>query len=380
MHRTARTSAAVLATFATAGASTLFLGTAPAAAATEACDDGVLIAPGVCEQIVTSGSATFIPSASMTTLEALLVGAGGSGADQSVPNTYGYAAAGGGGEVRIVDLSGATEPLAITVAAPGAPGSITDGVTTEAVANGASAPDDTSTGGDSGNGNRGVVGGTSPGTYGAGAGAGAAPATNADGGAGVVVDAIAPVGSLFAGVTDCYGGGGAIGNATVQGVPGCGGGGPVDAAAAALLAPRANSGGGGGGLDSSQPAADRAGASGIVILRWSAANVSATFDLDAVGLAPIVLAVTPGTAPVPPVDPVAEGYRFDGWFSDAALTVQADFSAPITESTTYYSKWTRVLPTMGSQTGPASIVVGAASLLVGVGLVTMAGLRRRREG
>ena len=40
-----------------------------------------------------------------------------------------------------------------------------------------------------------------------------------------------------------------------------------------------------------------------------------------------------------PKDPVYEGYRFMGWYTDANLTVKADFSADILANTSYYAAW-----------------------------------------
>jgi len=376
---TRRTSTA-LAVVATAGVSTLFVGTAPAFAATEACGDGELIAPGVCEQTFTSGTATFTPTATMTQLEVLLVGAGGSGADQQVANTNGYAAAGGGGQVRIVDFSEAEGPLQITVPAPGAPGSVVDGVTTEAVANGSDAAFGGEVGGMSGSGFGGASGVSNSATpYGAGGGAAASPVGNANGGAGVIVDDIAATGSLFDGDTDCFGGGGAIGVAGVQGIPGCGAGGPADTTATALNAPAANSGGGGGGLSSVQTAEARAGASGVVVARWTAANITLTFDVAGNGTAPASQSIVPGTAPERPVDPTAEGFEFQGWFADAAFTTPADFDTPLTASATYYAKWLQVLPDTGADTSLPQLAAGAAAVLAGAALAGVAAYRRRRQ-
>lgn len=379
MKLATRKTSAALAVAATAGVSTLFVGAAPAFAATEACADGTLIAPGVCEQTFTSGSATFIPTASMTQLEVLLVGAGGAGADQSAPNTNGYAAAGGGGEVKIVDFSEATGPLEIVVPAPGAPGSVTVGATATPVANGADATAGGEVGGQSGNGNPGATGVSNSATpYGAGGGAGASPANNRDGGAGVIVGNIAPTGSLFAGSTACYGGGGAIGVDGIQGIPGCGAGGPADTTGTVLTAPVANSGGGGGGLFTTQTPAARAGAAGVVVVRWSAANITLTFDVAGNGAAPVAQSVVPGTAPVRPADPTAEGFQFQGWFTDAALTVPADFSQPLTASVTYYAKWVRVLPATGADVSAPQLAAGVAALLAGAALASVA-YRRKRQ-
>ncbi len=40
-----------------------------------------------------------------------------------------------------------------------------------------------------------------------------------------------------------------------------------------------------------------------------------------------------------PVDPMRDGYSFDGWFADAGLTVPFDFSAPVGSDLTVYARW-----------------------------------------
>lgn len=382
-----RTTTTALAAVAAAGVSSLVVGVAPASAAdAEVCDDGTLIAPGVCEQTFTSGTATFTPSATATALEILLVGAGGTGADQSLPNTNGYAAGGGGGEVRIVDFAGVTDPITITVPTVGAAGGASSGSTVAAVANGVAATDFGTSGGASGSGYAGASGGGH--NYGAGAGAAGSPANSADGGAGVVVGDIAPSGSLFTGDTRCFGGGGAVGGVDFApgtfdligfaGVPGCGGGGPADTTGTTLVAPVANSGGGGGGVVTPQSFASRAGAAGIVVVRWTATNVALRFDVGGHGTAPATQSVVPGTAGSAPADPVADGYRFDGWFSDSALTVPADFAATLTASTTVYAKWSVVLPATGAAVDATAAPIALTALFAGAGILTVAAVRRRR--
>jgi uncharacterized repeat protein (TIGR02543 family) len=330
-----------LAVMATAGVSTVFVGASPAFAASEACgnNDGVLVSPGICELSFTSGTSTFTPTAEMTKLEVLLVGAGGSGA-QDTTSGYGTSAAGGGGEVKIVDFTGTTDPLNIVVATPGITGSVTS-TTTAVVQNGASPSDNGYGGGSSGSGFSGsqVAGHADfDGAYGAGGGAGGA-AVGADGGAGVVIGDIAPAGSLFTGDTRCFGGGGGIGStvAGVQGLPGCGGGGA--ALLTSLVAPAANSGGSGGSVDSVQPAELRRGADGIVIVRWAASDVTLTFDAGGHGTAPASQTLTAGATPTTPAAPTETGFVFEGWFADAPLTTPANFSAPVTAATTFYAKW-----------------------------------------
>lgn len=384
MKNAVRTTSAALAAVATAGVSTLIFGAAPASAADlEACGDGTLVGPGICEQTFTSGADTFTRTANMTQLEVLLVGAGGDGADQTAPNTNGYAAAGGGGEVVIVDFSSSTGDVDYTVATAGTSGTADDGAVSGTADNGLSASNGTETGGASGSGNPGASGvsnSTTP--YGAGGGAGAVPANNADGGAGVVVSDIAVPGSLFATDDNCYGGGGAVGVAndpditTVQGIPGCGAGGP-DATSTALFAPVANSGGGGGGLNISQSPELRKGADGVVVFRWTANNITLSFDASGHGAAPAAQTVVPGTAPVKPADPTASGYTFKGWFTDAALTLPADFSAPLTESTTFYASWGPALAATGSTQDLTALPIGLAVLLAGAGLAGVASRRKR---
>lgn len=291
-----RKTSAAFAAVATAGVSSLVLGAAPASAATVDCGVGTLVAPGICEVTFTAGTGSFTPTAQMTQLEVLLVGAGGNGASQFQPNTSGYAAAGGGGEVKVVDFAGATAPFAIVVPESGVPGSVTSGALVATVNNGVNGTG--GAGGASGNGNSGVAGGTGqPTPWGAGGGAGGAAdgstnVTAANGGAGVVVNTLAlPTLSLFSGDTTCYGGGGAIGSSgaaevpgdppipavpAVQGTPGCGGGAPTDLTGTALAAPVANSGGGAGGVSGTVDSDFLVGANGFVAIRWNAPTLAAT--------------------------------------------------------------------------------------------------------
>jgi len=334
---TLRTTTA-LAVATTAGVSTLLVGASPASAASEACgpNDGTLIAPGVCELTFTAGTSSFTAPADTTKLEALLVGAGGTAT--SVNSGWGYAVAGGGGgEVKVVDLSGETGALTVTVPEPGTTGGVMHGAGNDTVANGADgaavgSPGSPITGGASGNGNAGAATTVGSGAqYAGGAGAGASPATQADGGAGVAVGAIAPTGSLFAGDTRCFGGGGAVViSGVLVGTASCGGG--------VLDAPTANSGGGSGANDSTT--STFLGASGVVILRWTAADIALGFNMGGHGTAPATQVITAGGAPSTPAAPTAPGYIFDGWYTDSSFATPADFSLPLTESTTFFAKWT----------------------------------------
>lgn len=369
---------AAIAAVATAGASSLFMGVSPAQAAPiDGCGTATLIAPGVCELTYTAGTAAFTPTAEMTQLEVLLVGAGGASANQSVPNTNGYAAAGGGSEVKIVDFTGATSDIDLVVGTSGTPSSADDGTTTEIAANGLNAADLGQNGGASGNGNAGASGGFGSPSYGSGGGAGAVPANNADGGDGVVVDDIAPEGSLFSGNLDCYGGGGAIGAVDVEGVATCGGGYPADASGTVAVAPTPNSGGGAAGL-TVPGVQSRTGADGVVVVRWSGATVTLNFSANGFGVAPASQTVVAGAAPTRPSDPTASGVMFTGWFTDAAATIPADFSVELTSSTTFYAGWAPALAATGPADDAVLLPVGLFAFVAGVGLVVYAYRGRRR--
>lgn len=376
MKLATRSVSAVVATVATAGASTLLFGVAPASAApSEACGTvGDLVAPGVCEVTFTSGTSIFTPTSEMTQLEVLLVGAGGHGATGETVSSKGYAA-GGGGEVKIVDFSGATSALNVTVPESGTPGSVTDGVTNATVNNGEDGSVDSTTaiptGGASGSGHAGAVGPAGA-TSGAGGGGAAGDASGLDGGEGVVVSAIAPGGSLFAGDTRCFGGGGAVDSDALKGIPGCGGGGTDSDGNS--VDPVVNSGGGG----TTGTFSLTAGASGFVAIRWNAANVTLSFDANGHGVAPADQSVPAGTAPTDPGGPTAAGYQFDGWYTDASLATPVDFSTPLVESTTVYAKWSAVLAATGATVDAAQLWLGFGVLFAGAGMVTVAYRRKRR--
>ena len=371
MNIAVRRTSTAIAAFATAGVSSFFFGAAPAsAAAADACGpDATLVSVGVCEQVFTGGTASFTRTAQMTKLEALLVGAGGSGISTS--GTTGYAAAGGGGEVRVVDFSTSTAPLAITVGDSSTPQTPTS-VDTETAAAGGTPT--SSTGGASGSGNAGASGSNANG--GGGAGAAALP-NSPDGGAGVTVSAIALTGSLFTDDSRCFGGGGAAGESGVQGFPGCGGGGPADATGVTLTAAAANSGGGGGHVDSAQTPEAIAGADGVVILRWNGATATLNFAANGHGAAPAAQTVAAGASAVKPADPTAAGFVFQGWYTDSQLTTRADFAAPVNGTTTYYASWAPALAATGGSADLAPLPLGIAALLVGAGLFAVA--RRKRE-
>lgn len=399
--RSAAKKTTMLATAAAIGFSSLFLTAGPATAAPTGCSQGAtLLADNVCELRLTAvGESTFTPTATMSQLEVLLVAGGGQGSDAS----NGYGGGGGGGEVKVVGFGESTpESLVLVVAGSNSISSVTTpssfifaqpGSSSSIGPNGAS-------GGASGNGN---AGWTSVPGGGAGGGAGASPIDANTGGAGVVVDDIAPTGSLFSGDLDCFGGGGAVGiHSGTFGTASCGGGYMVDGeSSATIVAPVANSGGGGAGgtTVSGTDQTARAGASGLVVLRWvEPQEITVTFDSNGHGAPVAPQTFLQGGTATEPATPEEAGFVFNGWFSDAGLTTAADFTTPLTASTTFYASWSAVavspatpgsnaptavtpappaLAATGTAIDPWSVPIGVAALTAGLGLVVV-GARRAR--
>ena len=79
----------------------------------------------------------------------------------------------------------------------------------------------------------------------------------------------------------------------------------------------------------------------------AATTYTVTFDTKApegatVTGAPEAQSVQDGNTVKLPVAPVAEGYQFDGWYSDEKLENQYDFNTAVTKDFTLYAKWTRI--------------------------------------
>ncbi|WP_325198988.1 InlB B-repeat-containing protein [Oscillibacter sp.] len=66
------------------------------------------------------------------------------------------------------------------------------------------------------------------------------------------------------------------------------------------------------------------------------------------------LTVRQGSKAAPPEDPVKEGYRFDGWHTDAEGTNPFDFETAVTADLTLYAKWTALTPSRPDTPGGGS--------------------------
>ena len=353
MHAVAKKSVAVASAVGLAGVSSLFFGAAPASAIPTCENGGTLIADNICELTIsyTDGSPqTFVATADMSQLQVLLVAGGGEG---------GYSGgAGGGGQVKIVDFDGGSAPtLSVIVGNENNSSSVTVGTKTVTALPGTSASNATTStshgktvttagkSGVSGNGHKGY----SSSKGGGGGGANGSPTHRRDGGAGKVANkltvktitakTITPVFKLFAGDTNCYGGGGAIGDGVTDGTPGCNAG--FVAAGGTLNDPVAGFGGGSGTVI--MPSASYIGnkaAPGVVVIRWNATvPVTLSFNDGKRGHNPKTEHLLAGDTPTKPSNPKVSGYSFLGWYTDSSFTTAADFTQPVTDFETFYGKF-----------------------------------------
>ena len=66
-----------------------------------------------------------------------------------------------------------------------------------------------------------------------------------------------------------------------------------------------------------------------------------TFDANGHGTAPAAQPVETGKTATEPAEPSESGWKFEGWYTEAACTNAFDFSTPITDNIILYAKWTR---------------------------------------
>lgn len=67
-----------------------------------------------------------------------------------------------------------------------------------------------------------------------------------------------------------------------------------------------------------------------------------SFNTNGHGTAPAPQNVYSGNTATKPADPTAFGWKFGGWYKEAACTNAFDFSTPITGNITLYAKWTQL--------------------------------------
>jgi uncharacterized repeat protein (TIGR02543 family) len=80
-------------------------------------------------------------------------------------------------------------------------------------------------------------------------------------------------------------------------------------------------------------------AGGITLYaKWLPKTYTITFDVD--GGSPVdPITATYGTLVDAPADPVKDGFTFDGWFADEALTIRYEFDFMPKEDITVYASW-----------------------------------------
>ena len=72
----------------------------------------------------------------------------------------------------------------------------------------------------------------------------------------------------------------------------------------------------------------------------STTTYTVTFNANGHGTAPAAQTVEEGKTATKPANPTAAGWKFGGWFKEAACTNAYDFSTPVTANITLYAKWT----------------------------------------
>ena len=72
--------------------------------------------------------------------------------------------------------------------------------------------------------------------------------------------------------------------------------------------------------------------------KWSVVRFSVVFDSNG-GSTVDSMIVDYDKCATKPTDPTRNGYRFDGWYSDSALTIRYTFESEVTSDITLYAKW-----------------------------------------
>ena len=107
---------------------------------------------------------------------------------------------------------------------------------------------------------------------------------------------------------------------------------------------------------------------------------TASFDLNGHGAAVASQTVQPGDLPSKPAAPTDAPWVFKGWFTDAALTHPADFTATLNSNQTFFARWDPELASTGWTINYGALWSGILSSIVGVGLVLWSRRRRASRG
>ncbi|MBO4425592.1 MAG: InlB B-repeat-containing protein [Clostridiales bacterium] len=84
--------------------------------------------------------------------------------------------------------------------------------------------------------------------------------------------------------------------------------------------------------------------------KWTAVTYTVSFDTDGVGSAPSSQTVKHGGTVTKPSNPSAEGYTFNGWYTNNDCTERYDFDTKVTSDITIYAGWTHIAYTVSFDT------------------------------
>ncbi|MDQ1546090.1 MAG: hypothetical protein QOH69_994 [Actinomycetota bacterium] len=123
-------------------------------------------------------------------------------------------------------------------------------------------------------------------------------------------------------------------------------------------------------------------AGGFTTPNWQGYNtqelVTTTFNLNGHGNAIDPQRIPDGDAPAKPLAPTATQWTFKGWYTDAALTVPASFTDPLTADQTLFARWDPTLAVTGGTINYGALWAGAVAVSLGVLLMIWARRRRTR--
>ncbi len=80
----------------------------------------------------------------------------------------------------------------------------------------------------------------------------------------------------------------------------------------------------------------------VVTATFKDSTYSVTYNTNGHGTAPAAQSITYGNKATKPSDLTADGFTFDGWYTDSACTKAYDFNSAIKADITLYAKWTAV--------------------------------------